>query len=171
VALTHHVVAEERDVLFAFVEVVRGQNTREDGDPGVELHPHQAGDDRVGNELVTIDAYARDVLRRVSFVRAAQQVGLPLIEIRERLDTLPLERAPTKEEWERLAESWRPRLDEQIALLEGIRDRLALCIGCGCQTLDSCDIFNPDDVAAKRGPGAQYLFATSEPIRPEGASP
>jgi len=101
--------------------------------------------------------YARDVLRRVSFIRAAQQVGLPLREINESLQLLPPERAPTKEEWEKFAESWRPRLAEQIRLLEGIRDRLGDCIGCGCQTLDSCAIFNPDDRAAAGGPGARFL--------------
>lgn len=101
--------------------------------------------------------YARDVLRRVSFIRAAQQVGLPLDEIKERMDSLPLHRAPTQEEWQQLAEAWRPRLDDQIATLEGIRDRLAGCIGCGCQSLDSCAIFNPDDVAAEQGPGAHFL--------------
>lgn len=101
--------------------------------------------------------YRPDVLRRVSFVRAAQQVGLPLEEIRASLATLPPERAPTVEEWERLAETWRPRLDSQIRTLEGIRDRLALCIGCGCQSLDSCHIFNPNDVAAEQGPGAHFL--------------
>lgn len=103
--------------------------------------------------------YARDVLRRVSFVRAAQQVGLPLREIRDSLQQLPPERAPTVEEWEAFAESWRPRLAEQIQLLESIRDRLGKCIGCGCQTLDSCSIFNPDDVAASDGPGARFLIA------------
>lgn len=103
--------------------------------------------------------YGRDVLRRVSFIRAAQEVGLPLREIGDALAPLPIDRAPTKEEWERLAETWRPRLDEQISTLEGIRDRLANCIGCGCQTLDSCDVFNPGDVAATEGPGARYLRA------------
>lgn len=101
--------------------------------------------------------YGRDVLRRVAFIRAAQQVGLHLREVRDGLATLPPDRAPTKEEWEEFAEAWRPRLDEQIRTLEGIRDRLASCIGCGCQTLDSCEIFNPDDVAGKEGPGARYL--------------
>lgn len=101
--------------------------------------------------------YARDVLRRVSFIRAAQQVGLPLAEIKQSLDALPAHRAPTQEEWRRLAEAWRPLLDEQIGTLVGIRDRLADCIGCGCQSLDSCAIFNPDDVAAKQGPGAHFL--------------
>ncbi|CAA9238750.1 MAG: Redox-sensitive transcriptional activator SoxR [uncultured Acidimicrobiales bacterium] len=101
--------------------------------------------------------YARDVLRRVSFIRAAQQVGLPLDEIKEGLRILPADRAPTKDEWEHFAKAWRPRLDEQIRTLEGLRDRLALCIGCGCQTLDSCHVFNPGDVAGRQGPGARYL--------------
>lgn len=101
--------------------------------------------------------YARDVLRRVSFIRAAQQVGLPLAEIKASLDSLPAHRAPTQEEWQRLAEAWRPRLDEQIDTLVGIRDRLSECIGCGCQSLDSCEIFNPGDVAAQHGPGARFL--------------
>ena len=101
--------------------------------------------------------YARDVLRRVSFIAAAQQVGLSLAEIKQTLDALPAHRAPTQDEWQRLAEAWRPRLDEQIATLVGIRDRLADCIGCGCQSLDSCHVFNPGDVAAEQGPGAHYL--------------
>ncbi len=101
--------------------------------------------------------FARDVLRRVSFIRAAQQVGLPLADIKASLDALPVHRAPTQDEWQRLAEAWRPRLDAQIATLVGIRDRLAGCIGCGCQSLDSCEIFNPGDVAAEQGPGAHFL--------------
>ncbi len=101
--------------------------------------------------------YARDILRRVSFIRAAQQVGLHLKEIRAHLQTLPPDRAPTKEEWAAFAEEWRPRLNEQIKTLVGIRDRLTTCIGCGCQTLDDCQVFNPDDKVAALGPGAHYL--------------
>lgn len=101
--------------------------------------------------------FARDVLRRVSFIRAAQQVGLPLAEIEERLATLPPERAPTVEEWEALAAAWQPRLDDQIRTLIGIRDGLARCIGCGCLSLDACHVFNPADRAAGDGPGPVYL--------------
>lgn len=104
--------------------------------------------------------YARDVLRRVAFIRAAQSVGLKLSEISESLSDLPDDRAPTKGEWERIAEQWRPRLDTQIATLVGLRDKLSLCIGCGCQSLDSCLIFNPDDKAGEAGPGAQFLTDT-----------
>ena len=102
--------------------------------------------------------YSRDVLRRVAFIRAAQSVGLKLDEIRDSLDSLPADRAPSREEWERFATQWRPRLERQISVLEAIRDRLSACIGCGCQTLDACDVFNPGDKAAERGPGPQYLL-------------
>ncbi|MEM7325472.1 MAG: redox-sensitive transcriptional activator SoxR [Actinomycetota bacterium] len=102
--------------------------------------------------------YGRDVLRRVAFIRAAQSVGLKLAEIRESLGELPEDRAPTRDEWEEFAVIWRPRLDQQIAVLEAIRDRLSACIGCGCQTLDACGVFNPGDKAGQQGPGAHYLL-------------
>ena len=70
------------------------------------------------------------------------------------LDHLPPDRAPTKAEWHELSELWRPRLEAKIATLEAIRDRLDSCIGCGCQSLDSCSIFNPDDIASDQGPGS-----------------
>src|SRR3954453_2309979 len=68
--------------------------------------------------------YHRDVIRRVSFIRIAQEVGLSLTEIREALASLPDHRTPTQRDWHRLAMSWGPRLDEQIAMLERLRDRL-----------------------------------------------
>lgn len=102
--------------------------------------------------------FARDAIRRVSFIRVAQQVGLSLEEIRDALESLPHGRTPTAQDWERLATSWRPRLDEQIAMLERLRDRLSGCIGCGCLSLRVCRIVNPDDIAAERGPGPRYVL-------------
>ncbi len=101
--------------------------------------------------------YPRELLRRVSFIRAAQEVGIPLAEVRTALDTLPDGRTPTKEDWARLSSGWRARLDEQIAALERLRDRLDGCIGCGCLSLDSCHIVNPDDAAAAHGPGSRLV--------------
>src|SRR3990170_8236497 len=57
--------------------------------------------------------YPRATLRRVSFIRVAQQVGLSLDEIRTALASLPDNRTPTEKDWHRLSASWRPRLDEQ----------------------------------------------------------
>lgn len=102
--------------------------------------------------------YRRDTIRRVSFVRIAQQVGLTLDEIGEALSSLPQNRTPDRQDWERLSRSWRPRLDARIAMLERVRDRLDGCIGCGCLSLDVCRLANPDDTAAERGPGPRYLL-------------
>ena len=102
--------------------------------------------------------YARDALRRVSFIRVAQHIGLSLDEIHGALASLPENRTPTKHDWERLAASWRPRLDAEIAMLERLRDRLTGCIGCGCLSLKICRLVNPDDQVAERGPGPRYVL-------------
>jgi MerR family transcriptional regulator, redox-sensitive transcriptional activator SoxR len=108
--------------------------------------------------------YPRSVLRRLAFVRAAQQVGLSLEEIREALSTLPDGRTPTKADWARISRLWRPRLDARIAELVALRDRLDSCIGCGCLSLQTCGLSNPDDVAGQLGPGARYLV--TDPVNP-----
>jgi MerR family redox-sensitive transcriptional activator SoxR len=102
--------------------------------------------------------YERAELRRVAFIRIAQRVGVPLEEIREALATLPDARTPTKADWARLSVRWRTRLDEQIALLERLRDRLTGCIGCGCLSLQRCRISNPADELAAEGPGPRHLL-------------
>jgi MerR family transcriptional regulator, redox-sensitive transcriptional activator SoxR len=101
--------------------------------------------------------YARSQLRRVAFVRAAQQVGLSIEEIRAAMHTLPENRTPTKADWARMSRDWQDRLDAQIRDLERLKTRLTGCIGCGCLSLRRCALSNPDDVAATRGPGAVYL--------------
>lgn len=101
--------------------------------------------------------YARSVLRRLAFVRAAQNVGLSLEEIRAALATLPDGRTPTTADWARLSGSWRARLDEQIAGLTALREGLTSCIGCGCLSLRRCVLSNPGDLASTAGPGARYL--------------
>lgn len=102
--------------------------------------------------------YTRDTLRRVSFMRIAQQVGLSLEEIRAALASLPESRTPTRRDWERLSSSWRPQLEARIQLLERLRDDLSGCIGCGCLSLATCPLYNPDDVLAAKGPGARILL-------------
>jgi len=102
--------------------------------------------------------YGRDVLRRVSFIKVAQQVGLTLDDIGQALSSLPDNRTPDEADWHRLSTSWRPRLDAQIAMLERLRDRLDKCIGCGCLSLKVCRLVNADDVAGDRGPGPRYVI-------------
>ena len=101
--------------------------------------------------------YEQSALRRVGFIRTAQRVGLTLEEIGEALATLPDGRTPTTSDWHRLSQAWRPRLDEQIERIERLRDRLDGCIGCGCLSLRSCALNNPDDEASDRGTGAVFL--------------
>jgi MerR family redox-sensitive transcriptional activator SoxR len=110
--------------------------------------------------------YHRDVLRRIAFIRGAQAIGMKLSEIKEAIGHLPVDRAPTRGEWHELSERWRPQLDTKVAVLLAIRDKLDNCIACGCQTLDSCAIFNPDDAAASLGPGSRL---TPERNRPAGS--
>jgi len=102
--------------------------------------------------------FRADVLRRVSFVKVAQRVGLSLGEIRAALASLPDSRTPNRRDWEKLARSWKPLIDERIALLEAMREKLDGCIGCGCLSLDTCEIYNLDDEAALLGTGPRWLL-------------
>jgi MerR family transcriptional regulator, redox-sensitive transcriptional activator SoxR len=107
--------------------------------------------------------FHRDELRRIAFIRVAQSVGLSLEEIRSELSKLPDQRTPTKSDWEKLSSAWKPRLDEQIAVLQRLRDDLSSCIGCGCLSLKACKLYNPEDVAALGGMGARYLLGDKPP--------
>jgi MerR family redox-sensitive transcriptional activator SoxR len=100
--------------------------------------------------------YPRPVLRRIAFIVFAQRIGLTLDEIGAELARLPSERAPTGRDWSRLARQWTSRIEQRIAELERLRLGLTECIGCGCLSLDRCRLANPDDRAARFGPGPRY---------------
>lgn len=102
--------------------------------------------------------FRRDVLRRLAFIRIAQRVGLSLNEIVEALSTLPIDRAPNAEDWKRLTRGWRDRIDRRIELLGALRAGLTSCIGCGCLSLKTCALSNPDDKVSVLGPGPRYLM-------------
>ena len=105
--------------------------------------------------------YERAVLRRVAVIQAGRAAGIPLEHIRATLATLPAQRTPTRRDWERLSRGWREDIDRRIATLEALRSRLTTCIGCGCLSLQTCRLLNPDDEAASRGGGAHYLRRVS----------
>lgn len=102
--------------------------------------------------------YARDVLRRVAFIRVAQRVGIALADIADALATLPTSAAPSRADWARLSAAWRAELDERMAQLKKLRDTLDDCIGCGCLSIDRCRLRNPADKLASQGPGARRLM-------------
>jgi MerR family redox-sensitive transcriptional activator SoxR len=100
--------------------------------------------------------YPRATLRRIAFIVFAQRIGLTLEEIGAELAKLPPDRAPTRRDWSSLSRTWSSRIDERIAELERLKVGLEGCIGCGCLSLDRCRLSNPDDRAARLGPGPRY---------------
>jgi MerR family redox-sensitive transcriptional activator SoxR len=107
--------------------------------------------------------FPRSDIRRLSFAFIAQRLGLSLAEIEAELATLPSGRAPTREDWQAISARLRGGLDARIALLERTRDRLDGCIGCGCLSLDRCALYNPEDRAARAGPGPRFLIGDASP--------
>ncbi|MEL6201648.1 MAG: redox-sensitive transcriptional activator SoxR [Pseudomonadota bacterium] len=101
--------------------------------------------------------FSRAELRRVSFIAISQRLGFSLKEIRAQLESLPNNRAPNKRDWARISRRFRGVIDERIHSLERLRDRLDGCIGCGCLSLDACDIYNFDDKAAELGAGTNWV--------------
>ena len=100
--------------------------------------------------------YHRAVLRRIAFLVFAQRVGLTLDEIATELAKLPQDHVPEGEDWAKLSTGWTVLIDKRIAQLERMRGGIVKCIGCGCLSLDQCRFANPDDRAARFGPGPRY---------------
>lgn len=110
--------------------------------------------------------FHRADIRRLSFVRIAQQIGFSLPEIRGFLKALPGGRTPTPKDWAKISQGFRAHLDQRIETLQRLRDDLDGCIGCGCLSLPKCALYNPDDQAAQKGPGPRYLMG--DPVEVEG---
>ncbi|HZP58383.1 MAG TPA: redox-sensitive transcriptional activator SoxR [Dehalococcoidia bacterium] len=107
--------------------------------------------------------YRRGTLRRVAVIRVAQATGVSLAQVREAFAALPGSRDPTPADWERLSRRWRAALGKRIQALEGLRDKLSSCIGCGCLSLERCALFNPGDQAGANGDGPRYLLGDVPP--------
>lgn len=101
--------------------------------------------------------YKPDVLRRVSVIKAAQKMGISLASIKDAFSALPDERTPTMADWRKLSAQWQDELNDRIAYLERLRDRLTGCIGCGCLSMKNCPIYNADDQLAAKGSGPILL--------------
>ena len=109
--------------------------------------------------------FPRAVLRRIAFIVFAQKIGLSLDEIAVQLSKLPHNRVPERADWAKLSASWTERVDERIAELQRLRAGLTQCIGCGCLTLQQCQLANPSDAVGRAGPGPRFWIG-----RPRSAS-
>lgn len=107
--------------------------------------------------------YPRAALRRIAFIVFAQRIGLSLDEVGAELAKLPENRVPERADWARLSASWTKRIDERIAELERVRAGLTQCIGCGCLSLQQCQLANPGDGARRLGPGPRYWIGNKRP--------
>ncbi|GAB3522155.1 redox-sensitive transcriptional activator SoxR [Photobacterium alginatilyticum] len=105
--------------------------------------------------------YDRQILRRIAVIKAAQNVGLTLQEISAELEHLPKHKAPKKKEWEKLAQDWHQKLEEKIQSLRALQTQLGSCIQCGCLSLDSCALYNPDDSRGIKQAGAKLSHPES----------
>jgi len=101
--------------------------------------------------------YPREVLRRVAIIKVAQRVGIPLAEVQAALQSLPQGRTPSAADWKVLSARWKDDLDARIRRLQGLRDQLDGCIGCGCLSMDSCPLRNPWDRLSEEGAGPRLL--------------
>jgi MerR family redox-sensitive transcriptional activator SoxR len=101
--------------------------------------------------------YSRGVLRRVAIIKVAQKAGIPLAAIQKALAPLPDDHTPTLADWRKLSARWRMELDSRIQKLVQLRDRLDGCIGCGCLSIKTCPLRNPDDKLARQGAGPRLL--------------
>ncbi|WP_166415525.1 redox-sensitive transcriptional activator SoxR [Cochlodiniinecator piscidefendens] len=101
--------------------------------------------------------YSPTVLRKIAIIQVAQRAGVPLREIGQAMEFLPVEAKVTVKHWEKLSSRWTEELDDRIARLQRLRDGMAGCIGCGCLSIDVCKLVNPDDQMGKNGPGPRFL--------------
>ncbi len=101
--------------------------------------------------------FLRGDIRRLSFVLIAQNLGLSLGEIEAELARLPRGRNPDAADWKRISGRVRDAIDAKIATLEKTRADLDGCIGCGCLSLKTCRLYNPQDRWGDTGVGPRVL--------------
>ena len=102
--------------------------------------------------------FRRSDIRRLSFIRIAQQMGLTIEQISTELSQLPQSRTPNAADWARISRSIREVLDQRIAALQRTRNLLDGCIGCGCLSMKKCALYNPLDRVAATGSGPRFVL-------------
>ena len=118
----------------------------------------EAGLITAGRNMGGQRVFAAADIRRISFIIIAQKLGFSLKQIRAQLDSLPNKRTPTMQDWETISRNFSVDIDERIAALTRLREKLTSCIGCGCLSLQNCSLYNQDDIASKSGAGPRFLI-------------
>lgn len=113
--------------------------------------------------------FQRAMARRVAFIVFAQRVGLTLEEIGVELAKLPEDHVPREADWDRLTTTWKARIEDRIRELERLKDSLTRCIGCGCLSLRTCAVMNPNDRCAENGPGPRFWEGDPCPVVAEAS--
>jgi MerR family redox-sensitive transcriptional activator SoxR len=115
-----------------------------------------------GNQRV----YRRHMLRRISLILAARRLGIPLADVAEIFTTLPADEPPSHVDWVRVSRSWKSQLEDRRRYIMNLERQLIACIGCGCLSMRSCDLLNPDDRLRTRGQGPVRLQEPGERDEP-----
>lgn len=101
--------------------------------------------------------FPRHMLRRVSLISVAKNIGIPLEDVRDAFASVPLDQTPNHADWQRASRAWKRRLEERRKKLERLEHELTGCIGCGCLSMKACALLNPDDALATTGSGPRRL--------------
>ncbi|MEO3889515.1 redox-sensitive transcriptional activator SoxR [Nonomuraea sp. B5E05] len=101
--------------------------------------------------------YPRHMIRRISLIIVAKRLSIPLTDVAAVFATLPTDRAPSHEDWQRVSRAWKKRLEERRRAIEDLERELTGCIGCGCLSMRACLLLNPDDALRSHGPGPVRL--------------
>ncbi|MGQ7295469.1 redox-sensitive transcriptional activator SoxR [Quadrisphaera sp. KR29] len=106
--------------------------------------------------------YPRHMLRRVSLLVIARRIGVPLDDVAAALADLPPDRAPTPAEWALVSRAWRQDLARRRRAIEALEAELEGCIGCGCLSMGSCRLSNPDDALGRGAHGPVRVLADGD---------
>ncbi|QQB14361.1 redox-sensitive transcriptional activator SoxR [Brevibacterium casei] len=147
-------LADHVDAVDPSTPLLIGEVVERTGVPPSALHFYE----RKGLIFSTRDSlnrrvYGRHILRRVSLIIVAKRLGIPLTDVTAVFNRLPIDRAPTHKEWQRVSRAWKRQLQDRRKQLEALERELTGCIGCGCLSMKACLLLNPDDSLRNQGPG------------------
>lgn len=103
--------------------------------------------------------YPRHMIRRITLISVGRNLGIALEDIARALEPVPLDRRPSEADWQRASQAWVKILEQRRRAIEELETRLTGCIGCGCLSMQACQLLNPQDELATEGVGPRRLAA------------